>query len=485
MSTKIQKICTELCEKLNMEIVLYLPESYKKRIKYVCDTIVINNKNNRKARAYQYFLKNYSLYDLKKIGYDNIHCSIDSIKISLNGYNTGKPFKVLHELKLKNELAYIKSGIDRFIQGDQKKEEFYTKVTNILDQFAEFRKSLKNTLKMPYITNAFLKCWEMIQDYELIPSDHSSDYRVFCNAEFPGAFIFAIHHYMATATRNNKFEWFASSLWPGEKDILKDQFGLYRKYRNKWLMNSTDQLGDVTNLKTIDHIYDKIGESVDLYTSDIGIGLNAENFNDQEEIETSLNLGQIISGLVSLKNGGHLVCKMFMFFTPFNISLLSTLTNMFTEFYISKPLTSRPGNSEIYIIGKGYKGYNASKKKIEELKNFLVEFANAGSNMEKLREISSKMVDDVSEEFYLRIVNASYAVYQRQMRYVDMSVKIAEYLYKKHPSLNFNHIMNDRSIVPGTNIKLSDEINHRQDMIYQWKDDYKEYLLYKKLTHSL
>lgn len=328
----------------------------------------------------------------------------------------------------------------------------------------------------------------MIQDFKLIPYDHSDNFRVFCNAEFPGAFIFAIHHYIATNTISPLFEWFGNSLWPGSDksgNILGDEFGLYKKYKEKWLMDATYHLGNVTELSTIDHIYNKIGESIDLYTSDIGIGLNIDNFNDQEEIETSLNLGQIICGLVSLKKGGNLVCKMFMFFTPFNISLLSTLNDMFSEFYISKPVTSRPGNSEIYIIGKGYKGYDVSKKKIGELKDFLVQFANAGHNIRKLKEISSKMINEVSEDFYLRIVNASYAIYQRQMRYVDMCIKIANYLYSHNIPPTFTYMTVDRNIVPGTSVELSQEIKHRQQIIYDWKKTYKEFLLRKKIYDPL
>jgi hypothetical protein len=473
-----------------MEIMLYLPEKYKERIKKVCKEIVKTHSKERTWKAYEclYFLDNYNLYDLKKINYDNIHCDLRSIKFKLTKYNNGKKFKVLRQLQLKNDLALVKSGIDQFIEGDKNKEEYYMKVTNILDQFADFRRRLKRQVSMPYITNAFLKCWEMIQDFKLIPYDHMDNYRVFCNAEFPGAFIFAIHHYMSTSTISPLFEWYGNSLWPGSDNtgnILGDEFGLYKKYRQNWLMDSTDHIGDVTDIKTIDHIYDKIGESVDLYTSDIGIGLNIENFNDQEEVETSLNLGQIICGLVSLKKGGHLVCKMFMFFTPFNISLLYVLNDMFSEFYISKPVTSRPGNSEIYIIGKGYKGYDVTKEKINKLKEFLVLFSSSGHNINKLREISDMMVDEITEEFYQRIVNASYGIYQRQMRYVDMSVKIAQYLYRHHIPPTFTYTTVDRNIIPGTNVELAQEIKHRQQIVHEWKKRYNEYLLHKKIYNPL
>ena len=44
-----------------------------------------------------------------------------------------------------------------------------------------------------------------------------------------------------------------------------------------------------------------------------------------------------------------------MFFKPFSRMLLFMLKDVFDELYISKPATSRPGNSEVYLVGKGYK----------------------------------------------------------------------------------------------------------------------------------
>ena len=57
----------------------------------------------------------------------------------------------------------------------------------------------------------------------------------------------------------------------------------------------------------------------------------------------------------------------------------------------------------------------------------------------------------VPEEFYLRIVNASYEIYQRQMRYVDMSVKVADYLYQ-------NTLMYSMSVSLHFQICLGDKI---------------------------
>jgi hypothetical protein len=324
-----------------------------------------------------------------------------------------------------------------------------------------------------YITNAFLKCWEMINEFNLIPYNKSDDYTVFCNAEFPGAFIFAIHQYINTYTNNKKYKWFANSLWPGDDKgtILGDQFNLYKKYPGNWLMNgSKERDGNVLNPQMNDYIHEKLNNKVDLYTSDIGIGLDASNFNLQEELEANLNLGQVLAALLSLKKGGHMICKMFLFFTPFNISLLSLLNEIFEEFYISKPVTSRPANSEIYIIGKRYKGY--SQNLIDKLKYELYNWNQDSPN---------KTVYNIKQEFYSRILYASYEIYQRQINFVNLTVKFADYFYKNNLSLNFRDMIYDDNKVPNTNKTVKEIISLRQDMVRDWKRKYKDHLLYRNI----
>jgi cap1 methyltransferase len=52
-------------------------------------------------------------------------------------------------------------------------------------------------------------------------------------------------------------------------------------------------------------------------------------------------------------SGGHFVCKLFDVFTPFSVGLLYLLYVCFERITLHKPLTSRPANSERYVICKG------------------------------------------------------------------------------------------------------------------------------------
>lgn len=51
--------------------------------------------------------------------------------------------------------------------------------------------------------------------------------------------------------------------------------------------------------------------------------------------------------------GGHFVCKLFDLFTPFSVGLIYLMYRAFDKIAIHKPVTSRPANSERYIICKG------------------------------------------------------------------------------------------------------------------------------------
>ena len=439
-----------LCKDLDMEWIV--SSAYKSTICDLVKDILNKNKENKgENRRWlgEIIIKLCSLSH-ENVSHENVsHENI--IKIYLTDAVRGENFIIKKDLELKNMVNKSKDLIDCFINNDNKKDKFYGIETNKLDYFSFLRKEIG----IPYVTNAFLKCWEMIQDFDLIPANHNSDYTVFCNAELPGAFIFAINYYIKTRTSNPSFKWYGNSLWPSDSEILGDSFKLYEKNKDNWLMNGKEYSGDVLDLKMIDYIKERIGGTVDLYTSDIGIPLNVEDLNNQETLETPLNLGQVICGLVSLKNGGHLVCKMFLFFSKFNMSLLSILNNLFDEFYISKPVSSRPANSEIYIIGKGYKGYN--KEAMTELLQSLV--------LWKTKDMSNEQISEIKEEFYATLIYASYKIYQRQIYFIEKNVRLIKDYYNTHNIHNF-------------------EDKERYDMVVDWVKTYPLGNITKEKIHT-
>ena len=75
--------------------------------------------------------------------------------------------------------------------------------------------------------------------------------------------------------------------------------------------------------------------------------------NIQEVMNKQLLLMQCAAAVGTLRVGGHFVCKTFDLFTPFSAGLLYLLAAHFDALCIHKPATSRPANSERYIVLRG------------------------------------------------------------------------------------------------------------------------------------
>lgn len=441
-----QRDVKRFCKDLDIDYLLNMPESKKKMILEQCKKI----KNSHLATFFEKMILMPSQYDESK-----------PIIIELTDGPLDLSTVIITDKKLALEenLEKEKAEIDVFHNDrkDMKKFKFYSSVTKKLDQLKVYARDVeKRVYKAGSITNAWMKCWEMTIEFNLVPVNHPDTFTIFCNAEFPGAFILALNHYIKTKTKSKNYEWFANSLWPGDgkganKEIFKDSFDLYKRYPERWLMDAENG-GSVLDPKMIKIIEDRLADKVDLYTSDIGIGAEF----DEEKAEAPLNLGQIICGLKTLKNGGTMVCKMFLFFKPFNMSLLRLLCNVFEHFYVTKPIASRGGNSEIYIIGKGYK---KDQGVIDILMTALKSW-----NEESIKNY----ITPITEDFYVKLVYALYYIYGRQLHFLKKNMDIVKALYDYFKG-------KEPSRIDDIDIKKageSEEFSFRQELVNTWRFNY-------------
>ncbi|XP_049319080.1 cap-specific mRNA (nucleoside-2'-O-)-methyltransferase 1 [Astyanax mexicanus] len=77
--------------------------------------------------------------------------------------------------------------------------------------------------------------------------------------------------------------------------------------------------------------------------------------NIQEILSKQLLLCQFLTALSVVRTGGHFVCKTFDLFTPFSVGLTYLLYLCFERVSLFKPVTSRPANSERYVVCRGLK----------------------------------------------------------------------------------------------------------------------------------
>jgi DNA-directed RNA polymerase II subunit RPB2 len=314
---------------------------------------------------------------------------------------TLEPAQENNWFKLNDEINAAKSNLDAI------PPNVFSKLTYALDTYARLRGIVVKNYNMENATNAALKMYELICQMELLTNGSAIGtdlscmpaVQAFCNAELPGAFIIAINHFMKTKCVSSQFDWIASSYLPaaamqaGDATILEDKFKIYERNRLHWLMGPAPNglpdgeapvTGDVTDAHVINTLgnaaHQRFGENdgANLYTSDVGIEIASKDANRQEELTAFVNFGQILTGLLALAVGGHFVTKQFTFVTPFSRSLIAIIASLFEETYITKPKTSRPTNSEVYLVGKWFKGISP------ELAKALLDRCEAYRTLDKL-----------------------------------------------------------------------------------------------------
>jgi hypothetical protein len=94
---------------------------------------------------------------------------------------------------------------------------------------------------------------------------------------------------------------------------------------------------------------------VHLFTADGGFDFSSD-YNAQEDSVFPLLLAETILGLQVLTKGGALVIKCFDTLEQPTIDLIWLLGRAFRSWGLVKPRTSRAGNAERYIVGKGFLG---------------------------------------------------------------------------------------------------------------------------------
>ena len=119
-----------------------------------------------------------------------------------------------------------------------------------------------------------------------------------------------------------------------------------------------------------------------------------------------LFLSEIIIALQNQHYGGAFVVKFFDIYTTLSLDLLYVLSEFYHEITICKPLTSRPTNSEKYIICKGFRKLTKQRKKI---------IINLLNILPDIDEYSTRILDiNIPDEFvdFIKTSNEHYMYLQ-------------------------------------------------------------------------
>tara|TARA_B110000114_G_C15052547_1_gene381878 strand:+ start:342 stop:1535 length:1194 start_codon:yes stop_codon:yes gene_type:complete len=205
------------------------------------------------------------------------------------------------------------------------------------------------------LSRSYFKMIEMIYDFNLLDIVEEN-LKTAHLAEGPGGFLEATYN----VSHKKGFKYYSyhgitlksySNDIPGWGNSV-----LFNPNNNVHLSYGVDDTGSLYNYNNIINFVNNIGiGTCNLVTGDGGFDFST-NFNNQEQNSFRLIFCEIITSLFLQKTGGNLVCKFFDIYTFQTIKLLYFIGCFYEELYIFKPFTSRSGNSEKYVIAKGFKG---------------------------------------------------------------------------------------------------------------------------------
>lgn len=155
--------------------------------------------------------------------------------------------------------------------------------------------------------------------------------------------------------------------------------------------------------------------------SDGGFSVEGQE-NEQEILSKQLYLCQCLTALSIVRVNGHFVTKLFDLFTPFSVGLIYLMYKCFKQICIVKPNTSRPANSERYLVCKW------KKPNTDSIRNYLFEvnqclYDNTNTDYDISELVPYDVIRD-DENFFNYICESNNTIGRNQ---VIALMKIAHY----------------------------------------------------------
>ena len=205
------------------------------------------------------------------------------------------------------------------------------------------------------LSRAFFKLTEIFLSIDIVPDKYKSTPGVIANiAEGPGGFIEALYKQRTVVELQDTF--YGITLQPKNRNIPGwEQLQRRKKHflNNKNVILKTGNLYNVKTVLKYSKLFTK--QKAWLVTCDGGFDYS-NDFNNQEKNSRKIIYAEITTTLLIQEKNGSMVCKMFDLFTKFSLQIIYLLTLLYEQVYIVKPLTSRPANSEKYIVATRFKG---------------------------------------------------------------------------------------------------------------------------------
>jgi 23S rRNA U2552 (ribose-2'-O)-methylase RlmE/FtsJ len=256
---------------------------------------------------------------------------------------------------ISNSLSRYLSEIKEKITTREKEWDIFKKYTNIYEYIhtcIPFKK--KAVSKIKPLSRSYFKMMELSISFQLIPPNTAIPLRTFHLAEGPGGFIEAVAH----LRKNPADQYYGMTIMDdtGSNTNIpawkKSEYFL-RTNPQVHIETGSDGTGNILSIDNYHHCRARYGSSMHMITADGGFDFSVD-FNNQELAISKLLFAQTCFALSMQKKNGHFILKLFDCFHACTIDLLYLLSSFYQTVYITKPQTSRTGNSEKYLVCKHF-----------------------------------------------------------------------------------------------------------------------------------
>ena len=326
------------------------------------------------------------------------------------------------------------------------------------------------------LSRSYFKMIEIIFDFKLLDKnsnkessdsnkDSNKDFKSAHIAEGPGGFMEATYNLSHNINIYKDYKHYGITLYSNNKDIpgWNKASTFINSDSDIVISYGKDNTGNIYNYENIIEFGNTVGiNSCHIVTGDGGFDFSLD-FNKQEQLSYRLIFCEIVCALTVQKVGGHFVCKMFDTFSMSSIKLLYFISCFYEEVYLNKPLTSRPANSEKYIVAKNFKGIDLSY--LDNLYK-LIDYWN---NLENPNEVTDIFEDEIPEYFIKSINEYNKLNSKQQIITINNTINIINETNK----LSFLNKIIERQIIGAKNWceKYKEKINTKSSFIMEYREN--------------
>jgi len=272
-----------------------------------------------------------------------------------NNINNNFKLKNIHKNKViifknnNNLLSEKKKEID-----DENIQKYWDKMKKIGNPYeliyTSYNKKRKNDSISFYspISRSYFKLWEIFFNFNLF-KNISNNINFVHLAEGPGGFMEASINY----SKLNKFtncKYWGITLKPND-EYVPDWNKIKKIFKKE--NNCFIEYGDLYIYDEVLNFLNKVNSKAHIVTADGGFDYS-NDFNGQELNSSRIIYSEIAVALNILQKNGHFIIKLFDLYSVNSLQFLELLNNSFEKVSIFKPETSRPANSEKYLVCENF-----------------------------------------------------------------------------------------------------------------------------------